>query len=88
MDYLAEVEERIKHKIEQISQVSLNRFFTNKSANVIVRTTENQAGEIEGQVLPAGVSTAMNATAAPAPPHAAAVNKTSAIGPPLTAAQD
>jgi hypothetical protein len=63
-------------------------FFTNKSANVIVRTTENQPGEIEGQVLPAGLSTAMNATAAPAPAPAAAVNKTSAIGPPLTAAQD
>jgi CHRD domain len=62
-------------------------FFTNKSANVIVRTTENQAGEIEGQVLPAGLSTAMNATAT-APVPAAAVNKTSVIGPPLTAAQD
>lgn len=61
-------------------------FFTNKSANVIVRTTDNQAGEIEGQVLPAGVSTAMNATATPAP--AGAVNKTSAIGPHLTTAQD
>lgn len=60
--------------------------FTNKSANVIVRTQENQAGEIEGQVLPAGVSTAMNAIAAPAP--AAAVNKTSVIGAALTAAQD
>jgi hypothetical protein len=60
--------------------------FTNKSANVIVRTTEYQAGEIEGQVLPAGLSAAMNATVAPAP--AAAVNKTSAIGHPLTAAQD
>jgi uncharacterized protein (DUF2342 family) len=66
-------------------------FFTNKSANVIVRTTENQPGEIEGQVLPAGLNTAMNATAtasAPAPAPAAAVNKTSAIGPPLTAPQD
>ena len=61
-------------------------FFTNKSANVIVRTTDNQAGEIEGQVLPAGVSTAMNATATPAP--AGAVNKTSAIGLHLTTAQD
>jgi hypothetical protein len=28
--------------------------FTNKSANVIVRTTENQAGEIEGQILHVG----------------------------------
>jgi hypothetical protein len=63
-------------------------FFTNKSANVIVRTTENQPGEIEGQVLPAGLRTAMNATATPAPAPVAAVNKTSAIGPPLTAAQD
>jgi hypothetical protein len=63
-------------------------FFTNKSSNVIVRTTENQAGEIEGQVLPAGVSTAMNATAAPAPASPAAVNKTSVIGPPLTTAHD
>jgi uncharacterized protein (DUF2342 family) len=63
-------------------------FFTNKSANVIVRTTENQAGEIEGQVLPAGLSTAMNATAVPTSAATAPVNKTSAIAPPLTVAQD
>jgi hypothetical protein len=41
-------------------------FFTNKSANVIVRTTENQPGEIEGQILP-------GAAAAPAPASASAV---------------
>jgi hypothetical protein len=63
-------------------------FFTNKSANVIVRTTENQAGETEGQVLPAGLSTAMNVTAAPTSAATAPVNKTSAIAPPLTVAQD
>jgi hypothetical protein len=46
-------------------------FFTNKSANVIVRTTENQPGEIEGQVLP-------GAAAAPAP--ASAMNATTSAG--------
>ncbi len=54
-------------------------FFTNKSAYVIVRTTEHQPGEIEGLVIPGlGAPTAppkpsaMNVTAAP-------VNKTSAM---------
>ncbi len=68
-------------------------FFTNKSAYVIVRTTQNQPGEIEGQVLP-GMSaataaptapvnktSAMNVTAAPTAP----VNKTSAMFPGLSA---
>ena len=68
-------------------------FFNNKSAYVIVRTTENQPGEIEGQVVP-GLSaptaaptapltktSAMNVTAAPTAP----MNKTSAMFPGLSA---
>jgi hypothetical protein len=52
-------------------------FFTNKSAYVIVRTTENQKpGEIEGQILP-GLSAPATA-AAPAAPTAP-MNKTSAM---------
>jgi hypothetical protein len=67
-------------------------FFTNKSANVIVRTTENQPGEIEGQILPGAAAapapaSAMNATTsaganktAPAPASASAMNATTSAG--------
>jgi CHRD domain len=50
-------------------------FFTNKSANVIVRTTENQPGEIEGQILPGAA-----AAPAPASASASAMNATTSAG--------
>ncbi|MFZ0515021.1 MAG: CHRD domain-containing protein [Candidatus Nitrosopolaris sp.] len=34
-------------------------FFTNKSAYVIVRTTQHQQGEIQGQILPGGMNAAI-----------------------------
>jgi hypothetical protein len=69
-------------------------FFNNKSAFVVVRTTEHQPGEIQGQVVPGiGAPTAapaagMNKTAgigAPTAAPAAGMNKTAGIGAPTTA---
>ena len=66
-------------------------FFANKSAYVIVRTTPHQQGEIQGQILPAGMNktapaAGMNATTAPPAPTTAAPAPTTAPPAPTTAA--
>jgi CHRD domain len=67
------------------SATDLIPFFTNKSANVIVRTQGNQMGEIEGQIVPGAAPAATPAASTNATTSAA--NKTTlATAPPASQA--